>query len=141
VAYGSPSVEIVRKAPTFRAGKVQESSAFTPGKMSMQPFPILFHLLAQTEWPHVGPYVLDVSQAFLLSPGLAGILPAEGVLSLDWPDRVLLFVVDDYPVDPGIFLLIPIHDASFNTYRTALTHDAKTVIRAPARHSLTHGES
>src|SRR6185295_12253188 len=54
-----------------------------------------FHLLAETERTHVGPHLLDVIQAFLFRPALAGGRPAGRSLLARRPDRVLLFVIHD----------------------------------------------
>src|SRR5258708_16578550 len=73
----------------------------------------LFHLLAQRQRPHVGPDFLDVGQALVLRAALADVVPAERVLAVRGPDRVLLFVVDDDLVDRVVFALFPIaHDPS-----------------------------
>src|SRR5260370_42595661 len=68
----------------------------------------LFHLLAQRQRPHVGPDFLDVGQALVLRAALADVVPAERVLAVRGPDRVLLFVVDDDLVDRVVFALFPI---------------------------------
>src|SRR5450759_1234608 len=45
-----------------------------------------FHLLAQTEWPHIRPHLFDVGQAFLLKAALPCVTPTERVLSIGRPD-------------------------------------------------------
>src|SRR6185295_15575588 len=54
---------------------------------------LLFHLLAQAEWTHVGPDLFDVREAFILRTRLPRIVPTECVLAIGRPDRVLLFMV------------------------------------------------
>jgi hypothetical protein len=67
-----------------------------------------FHLLAQAEGPHIGPYFLDVGQTFCFRPTLAHVSPAKRNLAIRKPDRVLFLVVDDDYVSSGVFLVIPV---------------------------------
>src|SRR5215212_8361607 len=69
-------------------------------------FRLLFHLLAETERPHVGPDFLDVSQTFFLRAALAGVVPAKRILPVGGPDRVLLLMVDDHFVDGVVFSVV-----------------------------------
>src|ERR1700680_286430 len=71
----------------------------------------LFHLLAQRQRSHVGPDFLDVGQALVLLAALADVVPAERILAMRGPYRVLLFVVDDHLVDRVVFAIFPVaHD-------------------------------
>src|SRR5207248_7388571 len=63
----------------------------------------LLHLFAQTQWPHIGPHLLDVGQALCLWPTLAHVAPAQRVLPVRWPDGILLLVVHHHLVDRCIF--------------------------------------
>src|SRR5215210_1729164 len=69
----------------------------------------LLHLLAKREGAHVSPDFLDVVQALLLRAALADVVPAQGVLTVGRPDRVLLFVIHDHLVDRGVFFFVPTH--------------------------------
>jgi hypothetical protein len=68
-----------------------------------------FHLLAQTQRPHVGPHLLDMGQALFLRAAFAGVVPAKRVLAISWPDGVLLFVVLYNFVDGCILCFVSIH--------------------------------
>jgi len=70
-----------------------------------------FHLLAQAQWPHVSPYFLNESQAFGFRSTFPGSEPAERIISMVGPDRILLFMVDDNFVDGSVFLIMAIHVA------------------------------
>src|SRR6516164_8392880 len=74
----------------------------------------LFHLLSEAQRTHINPYRLDVVQAFLLETAFAHILPAEGIVTVSWPDRVLLFVIDHDFVDRGIFLVVSLHHRHYD---------------------------
>src|SRR5262245_11363095 len=67
------------------------------------------HLPAQTHWARVLPNLFDEGQTFLFGAGLARILPARRNLAVLGPDRILLFMVDDYFVDGGVFLFVQAH--------------------------------
>src|SRR5690242_15960882 len=66
----------------------------------------LFHLLAQAEWPHVGPHFLDVSETFGFGSDFPRIVPTGRVLSILWPDRILLLVIDHDFVDSFVFVFV-----------------------------------
>src|SRR5262245_20618020 len=53
----------------------------------------LLHPLPQAEWSHIGPYLLDVSEALLLRTALSYVFPAERRLLILRPDGILLFMV------------------------------------------------
>jgi hypothetical protein len=63
----------------------------------------LFHLLAQTQWPHISPNFFDVLETLHLWANLARVLPAKRVFAIRRPDRVLLFVIDYRLVSDRIF--------------------------------------
>ena len=67
---------------------------------------LFLHPLPKTERPHVRPDLFDVSQTFGLRPALPRVLPAERVLAIRRPDRVLLFVVDDHFVNRRVFSFV-----------------------------------
>lgn len=69
------------------------------------PQSLLLHLLPQAQRPHVCPHFLDVGQAFFLGAALTRIPPAESILAIGWPDRVLLLMIQDDFVDGLIFSL------------------------------------
>src|SRR2546421_10396833 len=71
------------------------------------------HLLPQAQGAHVRPNFLDVGKALGLGAGLARVAPAEWVLAVGGPDRVLLLVVDDHLVDGRVFSLVLTHAVSF----------------------------
>src|SRR5215207_5592559 len=71
----------------------------------------LFHALSQAERSHIRPDFLDVGEALGLRAGLAGVVPAERVLAVGGPDRILLLVVDHDLVDGVVFPLVLIHVA------------------------------
>src|SRR5262249_33830720 len=70
----------------------------------------VFHPLPEAERAHVGPHFLDISKALVFGAGLSGGVPAEGVLAVCRPDRVLLFVVHDNLVDRRVFAVFRTHD-------------------------------
>jgi hypothetical protein len=67
------------------------------------------HLPPQAQWSHIRPDLLNVGQAFFLCSAFARVSPAWGILSINGPDRILFFVVDDNPVDWSVFPLTTIH--------------------------------
>ena len=69
----------------------------------------LLHVLSNAERAHVGPYFLDVGEAFFPGTAFACIIPAAWIFSLNGPEGVLLFVVDDYLVDRVVFAFVPTH--------------------------------
>src|ERR1043166_7849181 len=71
-----------------------------------------FHFLAEAERSHVGPYLLDVSEALLFRTSLARVIPAKGVFAVGRPDRILLLVVQNDFIDSGIFSFICAHGTS-----------------------------
>ena len=71
----------------------------------------LLYVLSNAERAHVGPYFLDVGEAFFPGTAFACIIPAAWVFSLNGPEGVLLFVVDDYLVDRVVFSLVFSHVA------------------------------
>src|SRR5579859_1007925 len=64
---------------------------------------LLLHFLAQTQWPHVRPDLLDIGQAHLLCSALAGVLPAQRVFAVRRPEGILFFVVDHNLINCLIF--------------------------------------
>src|SRR5712691_9435418 len=73
--------------------------------------PLLLHLLAQTQRPHVRPDFLDVSEALVFGALLAGILPAQGVFLVGRPDRILFLMIDHHFINSRV-LALPAHEAS-----------------------------
>src|SRR3984893_202039 len=71
--------------------------------------PSLFHLLSQAEGPHIGPNLLNIGKALGFWPRFAHIVPAQGVLPIDGPDGVLLFVVNYYLINCCVFKLVLSH--------------------------------
>lgn len=72
-------------------------------------FLVFFHGFAQTQRPHVGPYFLDIIQAFLLGSGFSHIVPTQGIFPILWPNGILFFVVDHDFINGFIVLLVPTH--------------------------------
>src|ERR1041385_7539345 len=70
------------------------------------------HSPAETERSHIGPHLLDISEAFLFRTRLAGVVPAEGIFTIGRPDRILLLVVHDNFVNSVIFSFICAHRIS-----------------------------
>src|SRR6476469_6101004 len=66
----------------------------------------LFHLLAQAEWPHVGPHFFDVSETLGFWSNLSGIAPTERVLFVLGPDGVLLLMIDHDFVDSFVLIFV-----------------------------------
>src|ERR1051325_4500519 len=64
----------------------------------------LFHLLPQTERPHIGPNFLDVCKALSFRSNLPGILPTRRILPVLRPNRILLLVIHDHFVDRFVFI-------------------------------------
>src|SRR6185369_1087255 len=52
---------------------------FSPHALLTRLARLLFHLLAQAEWPHVSPHFFDVSEALGFRARLARIVPTERV--------------------------------------------------------------
>ena len=68
---------------------------------------------SETERTHISPNLLDVGEAFVLSPAFSYITPAQCILSVGGPDGVLLFMVYDDFVDRRVLIHISIHGSSF----------------------------
>ena len=49
---------------------------------------------ADTQRTRINPNLLDVLETIGARPGLAGIAPAGRILAVEWPDRILLFVIE-----------------------------------------------
>src|SRR6478672_7505056 len=67
------------------------------------------HLLAQAEWAHVRPDLLDVGQARRLVAREARLAPAQRQFAILRPDRILLLVIDHDPIDRRILCLVSVH--------------------------------
>jgi hypothetical protein len=71
-------------------------------------FPFL-HVIPERERPHVSPHFFDVSQAFRLGPALPTVVPANRVISLNRPNRVLPFMIHKDLVVCIVFTVVHIH--------------------------------
>src|SRR5262249_43752785 len=78
-----------------------------------------FHPPAQAQRTHVGPDFLDVLQALRLEPALADVVPAERIVAMRRPDRILLLVIHDHFVDRVVFLLVVVHGSALS-YRDVI---------------------
>src|SRR5688572_26457581 len=81
-------------ATSERAGPAPHSGAGT------------VHLLAEAERTHVRPHFLDVGQALRLGAALGNLGPPEGQLTVDRPDRILLFVILHHAVRGRVFAFL-----------------------------------
>ncbi|WP_446007706.1 hypothetical protein [Aestuariispira ectoiniformans] len=81
------------------------------------------HCLAKAQRAHVSPDFFDVIQAFLLGALKTITAPPVGDLAIYWPDRVLLFMIENNSVakifihisthtlyEIGFFLKLPLRD-------------------------------
>src|ERR1035437_3055829 len=68
---------------------------------------VVAHPATQRRRPHVGPGFVDICQTLVLISGEAVAAPAGRQLALGRPDRVLLLVVDDDDVHPGLLRFRP----------------------------------
>lgn len=64
-----------------------------------------FHRLAQAERTHIGPDLLDMFEALRFRARWAFRSPSIGDLSVDRPNGILLFVVDDNLIDGRVFFV------------------------------------
>ena len=53
-----------------------------------------FHFLSETEWPHVGPYFVNVLETLGLRTFLLHRVPTRRYLLALWPNRVLLLMIN-----------------------------------------------
>ena len=58
---------------------------------------------AEAEGAQIRPDFVDVGEALGFAAAFAGLAPAGGELTIYRPERVLLFVVHDHPVDDVVF--------------------------------------
>jgi hypothetical protein len=96
------------------------------------------HRFAQAQRPHVGPHRLDELQTIDLLALLAGVVPpgrrraARRVRAVCRPDRVLIFVVDDYTCKLRVFLIVVTHLLLLdNRTRTANTRVSRRWVLEP----------
>src|SRR4051794_15708635 len=82
---------------------------FSPHSLLTRLARLLFHLLAQTQRPHVRPNLFDVREALRFRARLARIVPTKRVLTIGRPDRILLFVVHHNFVDGSVFSFVATH--------------------------------
>src|SRR5580693_9304956 len=73
----------------------------------------IVHLLTQTKWSHVGPYLFDVSEAFRLRPTLCRVAPPEGIRAVGGGDRVLSLVIHHDSILFIFFSFVVVHWKSF----------------------------
>src|SRR6266436_3871926 len=66
----------------------------------------LFHLLSQTQRPHVGPDFFDIVQAFRLWTCFSNFSPAQRWLTIGKPDRILLFMIHNNFINSVVFFLV-----------------------------------
>src|SRR5215831_2530505 len=74
----------------------------------------LFHFLSEAQWPHISPDFLDQRQAVGFRAYLADAFPTKRNFLVFRPNRVLLLVIDYYPVYSGVFSIgiMPGHSSS-----------------------------
>src|SRR6185437_345617 len=58
---------------------------------------LFLHPLSQAKRTHICPYLINVTQAFLLRAALAFISPPKRIFSVSRPDRILLFMIHNHP--------------------------------------------
>src|SRR5262245_41255447 len=79
--------------------------------MSDSPKPLtfpcrFFHFLSQAKRSHVGPDFFNIGQTFRLVTGFSNFSPAQRILTIDWPDRILLFMIHDNLINSVVFFLV-----------------------------------
>src|SRR5262245_9059310 len=65
----------------------------------------LLHLLAQTQWAHIRPDLINVREALRLRAFLADLTPPGRRFTVGEPDRVLFLVIDDHLVDSVVLVI------------------------------------
>src|SRR5437879_1099158 len=63
----------------------------------------LFHFFAQAERAHIYPGLFDIGQALILGAFFANLAPTQWRLTINKPDRILLFMINYNLI--GIFIL------------------------------------
>src|SRR3978361_455948 len=78
----------------------------TSGRVARLPSLGLLHPPVPAARAHGGPDLLDILEALRLGALLAGVVPAERVLAIRRPDRILLLLVHHHLVDRRVFPLV-----------------------------------